>query len=99
MAEGQDARTSARPRLPLELLPDTLAICRLEPGAPVPPWAAEFGASSWAQIFLKFVLAHPAVTCVIPATGKVRNLIDNLGAGTGPLPDARQREQIIRALA
>jgi aryl-alcohol dehydrogenase-like predicted oxidoreductase len=66
---------------------------------PVPPWAAEFGASSWAQIFLKFVLAHPAVTCVIPATGKVRNLIDNLGAGTGALPDAKQREQIIRALA
>ena len=65
---------------------------------PVPPWAAEFGANSWAQIFLKFVLAHPAVTCVIPATGKVRNLLDNLGAGTGPLPDAKQREQIIQAL-
>ena len=65
---------------------------------PVPPWAAEFGANSWAQIFLKFVLAHPAVTCVIPATGKVRNLIDNLGAATGPLPDAKQREQIIQAL-
>ena len=65
---------------------------------PVPPWATEFGANSWAQIFLKFVLAHPAVTCVIPATGKVRNLIDNLGAATGPLPDAKQREQIIQAL-
>ena len=45
------------------------------------------------------MLAHPAVTCVIPATGKVRNLIDNLGAGIGPLPDAKQREQIIHALA
>jgi aryl-alcohol dehydrogenase-like predicted oxidoreductase len=65
----------------------------------VPPWAAEFGANSWAQIFMKFVLAHPAVTCVIPATGKVRNLVDNLGAATGPLPDAKQREQIIQALA
>jgi aryl-alcohol dehydrogenase-like predicted oxidoreductase len=65
---------------------------------PLPPWAAEFGAASWAQVFLKFVLAHPAVTCVIPATGKVRNLVDNLGAGTGALPDARQREQIIAAL-
>lgn len=41
MVEAQDARPSARPRLPLELLPDTLAICRLEPGAPVPSWAAE----------------------------------------------------------
>ena len=65
---------------------------------PVPDWAAEFGARSWAQIFLKFVLAHPAVTCVIPATGKVRNLQDNLAAGCGPLPDAKQRKQIISVL-
>lgn len=65
---------------------------------PVPPWAADFGAKSWAQIFLKFVLAHPAVTCVIPATGKVRNLLDNLAAGTGSLPDAKQRELIIQAV-
>ncbi len=67
-------------------------------GKPVPPWAAEFGATSWAQIFLKFVLAHPAVTCVIPATGKLRNVLDNLQAGIGPLPDAKQREQIIAAM-
>ena len=65
---------------------------------PVPEWAAEFGAKSWAQIFLKFVLANPAVTCVIPATGKLRNLQDNLAAGYGPLPDARQRKQIISVL-
>jgi aryl-alcohol dehydrogenase-like predicted oxidoreductase len=64
----------------------------------LPTWAAEFGANSWAQIFLKFVLAHPAVTCVIPATGKVRNLLDNLGAAIGPLPDTKQRAQIIQAL-
>ncbi len=67
-------------------------------GRPVPPWAAEMGATSWAQIFLKFVLAHPAVTCVIPATGKVKNLLDNLQAGIGALPDAKQREQIIAAI-
>ena len=54
-------------------------------GKAVPAWAAEFGATSWAQLFLKFVLAHPAVTCVIPATGKMRNLVDNLGAGFGAL--------------
>jgi aryl-alcohol dehydrogenase-like predicted oxidoreductase len=66
---------------------------------PLPPWAAEFGAKSWAQVFLKFVLSHPAVTCVIPATGKVRNLVDNLGAGTGALPNAKQRAQIVAALA
>ena len=65
---------------------------------PVPEWAGEFGAKSWAQVFLKFVLAHPAVTCVIPATGKVRNVIDNLGAGSGPLPDAKQRALIAAAL-
>jgi aryl-alcohol dehydrogenase-like predicted oxidoreductase len=65
---------------------------------PVPQWAVEFGAKSWAQIFLKYVLANPAVTCVIPATGKVRNLMDNLGAGAGPLPDAKHRAQIIAAI-
>ena len=67
-------------------------------GKPLPPWAAEFGARSWAQVFLKFVLAHPAVTCVIPATGKIRNLADNLGAGLGALPDAKQKAQIIAAV-
>jgi aryl-alcohol dehydrogenase-like predicted oxidoreductase len=67
-------------------------------GKPLPPWAAEFGAQSWAQVFLKFVLAHPAVTCVIPATGKIRNLVDNIGAAIGGLPDARQRAQIIATL-
>jgi aryl-alcohol dehydrogenase-like predicted oxidoreductase len=66
---------------------------------PLPPFAAEFGAQSWAQVFLKFVLAHPAVTCVIPATGKLRNLQDNLAAGHGPLPDAKQLRQIVAALA
>jgi aryl-alcohol dehydrogenase-like predicted oxidoreductase len=67
-------------------------------GKSLPDWAGEFGAKSWAQVFLKFVLAHPAVTCVIPATGKIRNLADNLGAGMGALPDAKQRAQIIAAV-
>ncbi len=67
-------------------------------GKPVPEWAAEFGANSWAQIFLKFVLAHPAVTCVIPATGKVKNLVDNLGAAVGELPNEKQRAQIVAAV-
>ena len=64
-------------------------------GKALPAWAAEFGAKSWAQVFLKFVLAHPAVTCVIPATGKLRNLVDNLAAAMGALPDAKQRAQIV----
>ena len=67
-------------------------------GKPVPPWAAEFGATSWAQVFLKFVLSHTAVTCVIPATGKARNLADNLAAAIGKLPDAKQRAQIVAAV-
>jgi aryl-alcohol dehydrogenase-like predicted oxidoreductase len=68
-------------------------------GKPLPPWATEFGAGSWAQVFLKFVLAHPAVTCVIPATGKIRNLVDNIGAALGGLPDAKQRAQIVAAVS
>ena len=67
-------------------------------GKPVPAWAAEFGARSWAQVFLKFVLSHTAVTCVIPATGKARNLADNLAAATGKLPDGKQRAQIVAAV-
>jgi diketogulonate reductase-like aldo/keto reductase len=67
-------------------------------GKPVPPWAAEFDAASWGQIFLKYVIANPAVTCVIPATGKLRHLEDNLAGGRGRLPDAKARAQILQAL-
>lgn len=67
-------------------------------GKPLPAWAGEFGAQSWAQVFLKFVLANPSVTCVIPATGKLRNLVDNLRGGVGALPDTSQRAKIIAAV-
>lgn len=63
-------------------------------GRPLPGFAAELGCTSWAQLLLKFVIAHPAVTCVIPATGKVANLRDNLAAGRGPLPDAALQRAI-----
>jgi diketogulonate reductase-like aldo/keto reductase len=63
-------------------------------GRPLPEWAGEFGCESWAQLFLKYVLAEPAVTCVIPATGNPEHMKDNLAAGFGRLPDARQRQQI-----
>ena len=56
-------------------------LCTRVQGKALPEWAGDFDARSWAQVFLKFVLAHPAVTCVIPATGKIRNLADNLAAG------------------
>lgn len=68
-------------------------------GRPLPGWAAEIDCDSWAQLLLKFVVAHPAVTCVIPATGKLRNLRDNLAAGRGRLPDERQRRAIREAVA
>ena len=62
---------------------------------PLPDWAAEFDATSWAQFMLKYVLAHPAVTCVTPATSKARNMLDNLGAGRGRLPDDAQRRRMV----
>jgi diketogulonate reductase-like aldo/keto reductase len=68
-------------------------------GKPVPPWAADMDATSWGQIFLKYVLANPAVTAAIPATGQVRHLEDNLAAGRGRLPDAKQRALIVQALS
>ena len=63
-------------------------------GKELPPVAAELGCESPAQLFLKWILGHPAVTCVIPATTKVKHMVDNLGAATGPLPDATQRAAI-----
>ena len=62
---------------------------------PLPAWAAEFGATSWAQVLLKFVLAHPAVTCVIPGTGKPQHMRDNVQAGHGPYPDAAMIKHMI----
>jgi aryl-alcohol dehydrogenase-like predicted oxidoreductase len=67
-------------------------------GKPLPAWAAEFDAASWGQVFLKYILAHPAVTAVIPATGKIRHLEDNLAAGRGRLPNPQQKAQIVEAL-
>ncbi|MGH7815905.1 MAG: aldo/keto reductase, partial [Candidatus Binatia bacterium] len=63
-------------------------------GKALPPWATEFGCASWAQYFLKFVISHAAVTCAIPATGKLAHLIDNMQAGFGPLPDAKTRHRM-----
>jgi aryl-alcohol dehydrogenase-like predicted oxidoreductase len=61
---------------------------------PLPSWAAEMDCDSWAQILLKFVLAHPAVTCAIPATANVEHLRDNMKAATGRLPDETLRARI-----
>lgn len=61
---------------------------------PVPEWAAEFGADSWARFFLKFAAAHPAVTVVTPATSNPRHLVDNLGAGRGRMPDEDEQARM-----
>lgn len=61
---------------------------------PLPDWAADFDAASWAQFMIKYVAAHPAVTCVTPATSKAVNMQDNLGAARGRLPDAAQRRRM-----
>jgi len=68
-------------------------------GKEVPGWAMEFDCRSWAQFFLKYILAHPAVTCVIPATSKPKHLLDNMEAGSGRLPDAAIRKKMIEFLA
>lgn len=61
---------------------------------PLPGWTAEIGAASWAEVLLKYVLSHPAVTCAIPGTTSVRNLETNLKAARGPLPDTKLRERM-----
>jgi diketogulonate reductase-like aldo/keto reductase len=61
---------------------------------PVPPWAAEFDCESWAQFFLKWILAHPAVTCAIPGTSRPLHLVDNLRAAAGRLPDPSMRDRM-----
>jgi diketogulonate reductase-like aldo/keto reductase len=60
----------------------------------LPSWAAEIGCESWAQILLKFIVSHPAITCAIPATSKVAHLRDNMQAAYEPLPDAKLRRRI-----
>lgn len=65
-------------------------------GQPLPGWAADFGARSWAQFFLKFVLGNPTVTAVIPGTNNPAHMADDLGAGRAPLPDAAQRQRMIK---
>lgn len=70
-------------------------------GRPLPDWAGEIGATSWAQVFLKYIISHPSRPIAIPGTDQVRYVDDNLGAARGPLPDEalrRRMEQFIDAL-
>jgi diketogulonate reductase-like aldo/keto reductase len=67
------------------------AMFRRVRGKPLPPWAAEIGVASWAQYFLKWIVGHPAITCVIPGTGKPEHIADNVAAGFGALPNDKTR--------
>jgi aryl-alcohol dehydrogenase-like predicted oxidoreductase len=60
----------------------------------LPAFAGELGAATWAQLLLKFIIAHPAVTCVIPATTRPDHAAENLAAATGPMPDETMRRRI-----
>jgi len=63
-------------------------------GKKLPGWAADLDINSWAQFFLKFIVSHPAVTCVIPATSKPHHMVDNLNAGRGRMPSAADRKKM-----
>jgi len=63
-------------------------------GKPLPDWAKEIGCASWAQYFLKWILGHPAVTCAIPGTRNAKHVADNLGAGSGAIPDEPTRKKM-----
>lgn len=67
-------------------------------GHELPDWAAGFDCDSWAQFSLKFILSHPAVTCVLTETANMRHAIDNLGAGVGRLPDQKTRQKMFELI-
>jgi diketogulonate reductase-like aldo/keto reductase len=67
-------------------------------GKELPVWAGELGIKSWGQYFLKFAVSHPAVTCAIPATSKVKHMLDNMQAGYGDVPDLASRQKMINYL-
>jgi diketogulonate reductase-like aldo/keto reductase len=71
------------------------ALFRKTSGKELPSLAAELGCKSWGQFFLKFIIGHPAVTCLIPATAKLHHMQDNMGANFGPVPDAGQRMEML----
>jgi diketogulonate reductase-like aldo/keto reductase len=61
----------------------------------LPPWAVDIGCSSWAQLMLKYIVSHPAVTCTIPATSSPEHMADNLAAGNPPMPDGAMRRRMV----
>lgn len=64
-------------------------------GKAVPEWAKEFDATTWAQFFIKYIVSHPAVTVVTPATSQAKHMIDNIGGGIGRLPGEATRKRMV----
>lgn len=77
---------------------DSGSLFKLVKGKALPEWAADYEIKSWAQFFLKYILANPAVTCVIPGTSDVKHLVDNMGAGYGKFPDQAGISKMIKYL-
>lgn len=69
---------------------------KLVKNRPLPKWAVEFNCKTWGQFFLKFIISHPAVTCVIPATSKVHHMQDNMASLVGALPDMKTRQKMYK---
>jgi diketogulonate reductase-like aldo/keto reductase len=74
------------------------SLFKLVSGHALPEWTAEYDIKSWSQFFLKFILSHPAVTCVIPGTSDPKNIADNMAAGSGQLPDEVTRKKMIQVI-
>jgi len=72
------------------------SLFRKSRGKPLPKLATAFDCNSWAQFYLKFILSHPAVTCIIPATSKPHHMVDNMQANFGRIPDKQQRAEMLR---
>jgi aryl-alcohol dehydrogenase-like predicted oxidoreductase len=100
-----DNRTSAETILPLAMDHGVAVLIyapfgrtrlwRRVAGVDLPEWASEIGAETWAQFFLKFVISHPAVTAATPSTSRPANMVDNMGACFGELPDAAMQRRMI----
>jgi len=70
------------------------ALLRKVRSKPLPPWAADFESKSWSELFLRYIVSHPAVTCVIPATGNVEHLAENMRAGEGRMLSMEERTRL-----
>lgn len=74
---------------------DQNSLFKIVKGKKLPEWARDYDIKSWGQFFLKYIVSHPAVTCVIPGTSDAEHLADNMGAGFGKLPDEKGRKEMV----